>query len=115
MKASDNSVHEISTGNVVEGKIERPFWAGDAVYVKEKDYFKFRFGVFPFWYFLSKNEGSTDQYTIWAQAKEDENTTTFRRPIGRGRICPWMKTHIELQMKFINFGFTPYLSLFPKM
>lgn len=105
--------HEIITGQLTNGKLDRSFWSGEALYYPGEDYFQLRLAVFPFPYYLTRNKDSDSEYTVWAQKVNDVTPALFRRPVGRAGVCPQMKTHLEVQVPLLNLKWNPYVCLFP--
>jgi len=105
--------HEVITGILVDGRIERPFWAGEAFYFPEDDYFKLHLSIFPFPYYITRNKDSDRIYTVWAQKVKDVTPALFRRPVGKARVADTTKTYLEVEIPLINLRANPFLCLFP--
>jgi len=104
--------HEIVTGKIADGKIDRPFWAGDAFYHSDESYFELKIPLFDRSWFLSRNKGS-DTYTIFKERLVDEDGQRFRQPIGKAVPVEPTKDYLRLMVPLWNPRFQPYVSLFP--
>lgn len=106
------SKHEVVTGKVQNGKIENPFWAGDAYYHQDGSYFELHLSLFNEPWYLSPNRGP-GSYTIFKEKVVDDAGLRFRRPIGKAFAASEANTYLKLHVPLWNPRYQPYLSLFP--
>ncbi|MBP9709080.1 MAG: hypothetical protein KBD78_15700 [Oligoflexales bacterium] len=106
--------HEIVTGNLVNGKIENPFWAGEAFYFSEQNYFEMHISLFDIPWYASKNKES-DSYTIFKEKIEENGKLRFRCPLGKAFISDKFKSYLKISVPLWNPSYQPYINLYPSL
>lgn len=104
--------HEVLTGRMIDGRIEKPFWAGDAFYYPERGYFEMCISLFDDPWYISANKDS-DTYTVFREKVEEDGEVRFRRPIGKAFIADKFKSYLKICIPLWNPRYQPYLSLYP--
>jgi hypothetical protein len=107
------TVYEIVTGSVNKGDLEYTHSVGQAKLYEGNSYYVLKLAMYrePS-YFLVKNKGSLNEYTIYSKAKRDEGETRFRDVVGYGRLRGDIKSYLELRFHLFNKSL--FMSLFPK-
>lgn len=110
---SDRTKHEVVRGSRQSGLEGKTFPAGHALHFEGTEYF-----VLKLWfqqertYFISKNHGSDEVYTVFGKKAQQEGETQvrFQNPIGFARVNE-QKTHLEIVLPDLPRRY--YMSLFP--
>lgn len=110
----NRTIYEISTGTMVDNKLTQAYIAGHAVHEEGNNFYLVRLMMFPgMRYYLCKNYGKTDQYTLYTkQIRNEKGLVRFQNPVGFGRLQPVSKTHLEIYLPLLRAQV--FMSLFPK-
>ncbi len=104
--------HEVVTGRMLNGRIENPFWAGDAYYHVDGGFFELSISLFNEPWFVSRNQNG-ETYTIFKEKVGEGSEVKFRRPIGKAYCADKLKTYLAISVPLWNPRYQPFLSLFP--
>ena len=106
---------DLVTGRIENGNIVKPLHAGVALSYPGEAHYVMRLSMFPKqFYYLSKNQESQTQYTVFSRriVDPDSGAVLFQKPVGQGRLVPEIKTHLEI--RFPLLGASVFMSLFPQ-
>ncbi len=107
------TVYEIVIGSPNNGQLEHTHRVGQAKLYEGNSYYVVKLNMYrePS-YFLVKNKGSLNEYTIFSKAKKDGEEQRFRDVVGYARLRDDLKTYMELRFHLFNKSL--FMSLFPK-
>ncbi len=110
---SKKTVHEIVTGTINDGQLQFVRSVGQAKLYEGNSYYVLKLTMYPApSYFLVKNKGSLDKYTIYSKVRKAGDEKQFRKEVGYGRLRADLKDYLELQFHLLNRSV--FMSLFPK-
>ena len=105
-------VYALTTGKLNGDVLTNCHVVGEARFVPDDAYYLLRFAMFPEnRYFLKKNSVGQGTYTIYADYVRGAGRSSFRLPVGKGRLIPRIKTHLELRLTLL--GKSIYMDLYP--
>jgi hypothetical protein len=105
---------EMVLAKLIDGKLTQSMLAGFAVQFEGDSHYVIRLTMFPNNpYYLCKNKGSQDGYTVFAKVVKDPDTNAirFQNPVGSGRLLPETKSHLEIRFPLI--GTSVFMNLYP--
>ncbi len=106
--------HELVSGKITNGCLEKPFWAGDAYYHEDGGYFEVVVSLFNEPWYLSPNK-ATNTYTIFKERVVEGGKTHFRRPLGRAYFMDGVKNYLRISVPLWNPRYHLFLNLFPML
>lgn len=99
------------TGRLDNDRIDQAFWAGDAVFHQEHNYFEVNVSLFDKPWYLSPNFKRPNTYTIYRKMRLDGERVVFSVPIGRAEFADRFKSLIQLIVPMWNPQYKTYLCL----
>lgn len=110
----ETSLFKLSTGKSEGGtlKFEQQCGHGIKFDHPQKPFYELSFWMFEKKLYLCRNRDQLDRYTLFAEKVGEDETPTFRRPVGRGYVSDSLKTHLEIQLSLPRQRV--FLSLFPE-
>jgi hypothetical protein len=105
---------EVVLAKLGSNGLTQPMLAGFAVQFEGESHYVIRLTMFPNNpYYLSKNKGSQDGYTVFAKVLKDPETSAirFQNPVGSGRLLEETKSHLEIRFPLI--GTSVFMNLYP--
>ncbi len=101
----------IVSGNLVHDEVEKPYWAGNAYYYPEQDYFEMLLSIFERPWFLSPNHNRPGTYTIYRRKHSGGDFGQFSAPIGKAYYVDKDRSLLELIVPLWNPRYNVFLNL----
>lgn len=106
------SKHNLFTGQKNAGDVEHKLAAGAAYCAEETRVYRLKFMMFPGrTYYMVKNQGSPDHYTVYAKKFEEKNQMKLLNPVGHGVLDTSLQSYLEI--KFPILGTSVFMNLYP--
>lgn len=106
------SKHILFTGQKSGNDVGNKLAAGAAYCSEETRVYRLKLMMFPGrTYYMVKNQGSVDRYTVYAKKFEEKEQVKLLNPVGSGVLDPSLQSYLEI--KFPILGTSIFMNLYP--